>query len=359
MAASSQLTPLKLDQFISTNKAIFIHDKFITGTKIFYEQAEYKLLWLANDSSNYRDLVTLLKQSAGLGLRPSDYGLTLPDSTGKVNALLQSGADPSENDIRITAIAIHFFNDLAYGNTMPELGYNGLNYSPNCYDVPVLLAKSLLQQSLPSLLNSLTSSMLEISLLETKITWLTAIIADSNFSEVQITSTKISASNKSLLQKLYQLGILDSVSVSLTDQQVREAVKEAQRQFVLLPDGILRPTVMEQLNIRLATRLQQLQLAINYYRWLQCLPRQQGVIVVNIPSTYMKVYRNDSVILEMRMVLGKPATPTPTLTSRVSEVILYPYWHVPHSIATKELLPLIKIPEIRKEVEARIAALKN
>jgi murein L,D-transpeptidase YcbB/YkuD len=64
--------------------------------------------------------------------------------------------------------------------------------------------------------------------------------------------------------------------------------------------------------------------------------------VVNIPAAYLKVYDNDSVTLEMRMVVGKKSTPTPTLTSRVSDVVLYPYWHVPNSIAVKELLPIIK-----------------
>jgi L,D-transpeptidase YcbB len=44
----------------------------------------------------------------------------------------------------------------------------------------------------------------------------------------------------------------------------------------------------------------------------------------------------------MRMIVGKKTTPTPTLSSRVDEVVLYPYWHVPYSIATKELLPAIK-----------------
>jgi murein L,D-transpeptidase YcbB/YkuD len=105
---------------------------------------------------------------------------------------------------------------------------------------------------------------------------------------------------------------------------------------------VLRSTISEQLNVPLASRVEQLKLAINYYRWLHRLAMNEAVVVVNIPSAYMKVYRKDLVILEMRMVLGKPLTPTPTLTSRINEVILYPYWHVPRSIATKELLPMFR-----------------
>jgi murein L,D-transpeptidase YcbB/YkuD len=119
-------------------------------------------------------------------------------------------------------------------------------------------------------------------------------------------------------------------------------VKEAQRQFNLLADAVLRSTIIRELNVPLRGRLQELNLSVNYYRWLYCLVQNQQVIVVNLPSAYMKVYSHGTVKLEMRMIVGKSSTPTSTLASSVSEVILYPYWHVPHGIATKELLPIIK-----------------
>ena len=112
--------------------------------------------------------------------------------------------------------------------------------------------------------------------------------------------------------------------------------------FGLLDDGVIRSTFLKEINVPVSTRIRQLSLAINYYRWLYCLSRTEKVIVVNIPAAYLKVYSEGKAVLEMRMIVGKPATPTPTLSSRIKDVILYPYWTVPHSIATKELLPAIK-----------------
>ncbi|MDQ2770902.1 MAG: L,D-transpeptidase family protein [Bacteroidota bacterium] len=37
-----------------------------------------------------------------------------------------------------------------------------------------------------------------------------------------------------------------------------------------------------------------------------------------------------------------PRTPTPTLSSRISHFTLAPDWHVPHSIATREMLPHLR-----------------
>jgi murein L,D-transpeptidase YcbB/YkuD len=121
----------------------------------------------------------------------------------------------------------------------------------------------------------------------------------------------------------------------------KQEVKEAQRHFNLIADSVIRSTILKELNVPVSTRIKQLKLAINYYRWLYCLIRKQQVIVVNIPAAYLKVYDQQGSRLEMRVVVGKLSTPTPTLSSRVSEVIIYPYWMVPHSIATKELLPSI------------------
>ena len=109
-----------------------------------------------------------------------------------------------------------------------------------------------------------------------------------------------------------------------------------------MADAVLRTTILRELNAPLSVRLHQLNIAINYYRWLYCLTQTRSVIVVNIPAAYLKVYRNNQIVLEMKMVVGKKSTPTPTLASKIKVVVLYPYWHVPHSIATKELLPIIK-----------------
>lgn len=87
---------------------------------------------------------------------------------------------------------------------------------------------------------------------------------------------------------------------------------------------------------------QSLYSAINAVRWLNCLQKNGKTIVVNIPSATLQVFEHDSVLLASNVITGKPSTPTPTLISEVTRVVLYPYWMVPHKIASRELLPLIK-----------------
>jgi murein L,D-transpeptidase YcbB/YkuD len=88
-------------------------------------------------------------------------------------------------------------------------------------------------------------------------------------------------------------------------------------------------------------KIQQLIISMNYFRWIHHF-RLDKYIVVNIPAANLRYYEQDSLMLFMKTVVGKPSTPTPRFSAYFTEVILYPYWYVPGSIVMNELLPKIK-----------------
>lgn len=85
----------------------------------------------------------------------------------------------------------------------------------------------------------------------------------------------------------------------------------------------------------------QLAISLNFYRWMHHfgMPRY---VVVNLAAARLIFVEEDSVRLEMNVVAGKPATPTPRFAAECGDIILYPYWNVPRSIAVNEMLPLIR-----------------
>jgi murein L,D-transpeptidase YcbB/YkuD len=88
-------------------------------------------------------------------------------------------------------------------------------------------------------------------------------------------------------------------------------------------------------------KIQKLTISLNYFRWIHHFPLPK-CIVVNIASAYLRYYENDSVKLLMKVVVGKPSTPTPRFAAYCDQVILYPYWNVPRNITLNELLPQFK-----------------
>lgn len=307
----------------------------------YYTITNYNYSWIGEENDyNRQILLKLLEDAAKEGLNRQDYQPQFIESFSSGQLILRTAADSVIAEIKFTDAAIHFFNDFMHGNTTPALRYDGLNYTPSCNNIPYLLAECTTKNQL-CLLDKWESKMPEIVLIRKKIEQLETLYADKYYQEEKIVSTTVSHLNKPLVKKLYNLGISPFSELS-SDVEIKEKVKEAQRQFNLMADGVLRATILHELNVPLATRLKQLHLSINYYRWLNCLTREMPVVVVNIPAAYMKVYDHSAVILEMRMVVGKPSTPTPTLSSQINEVILYPYWMVPTNIVNKELLPAIR-----------------
>ncbi|WP_460610517.1 L,D-transpeptidase scaffold domain-containing protein [Hymenobacter terrigena] len=89
-------------------------------------------------------------------------------------------------------------------------------------------------------------------------------------------------------------------------------------------------------------RAQYEQAALNLERWRWDDIAEAEYILINLPAYELQVIARDSVQRRHRVVVGKPETPTPTLSSRLSYFTLAPDWHVPQSIATQEILPRLK-----------------
>ena len=85
------------------------------------------------------------------------------------------------------------------------------------------------------------------------------------------------------------------------------------------------------------------QAALNLERWRwDALPPVPEYVLINLPACELAVVAHDSVRLRHRVIVGKLQTPTPTLSSSIDRFTLAPDWHVPRSIATREMLPALQ-----------------
>lgn len=82
-------------------------------------------------------------------------------------------------------------------------------------------------------------------------------------------------------------------------------------------------------------------LSMNYLKFISKYS-QLEYIVVNIPETQVRYYQNGKLKLQMKSVVGRKKNPTPTIASHITNIVTFPYWNVPFSIASKELLPKVQ-----------------
>ena len=125
------------------------------------------------------------------------------------------------------------------------------------------------------------------------------------------------------------------------DDPLRRAVVRFQIRHGLEPDGIVGQKTISALAVPIARRVSQIGINLERWRWL---PRELGrsYVVVNIADFALHVIENDKLVLGMRAIVGRPFQQTPIFSSKILYIVLNPYWEVPHSIATKEMLPKLR-----------------
>jgi murein L,D-transpeptidase YcbB/YkuD len=178
--------------------------------------------------------------------------------------------------------------------------------------------------------------------LENWCTYYQNIVNDKAFKEVGITSLSTDDGNWPLFVKLYQLGIIEALDKKYSANELKEKIKVAQYYLGVTRTGVLNEETRTALNVPLRKRLAAVQKAMIDLRVIYDLQLNGPVVVINIPSATLQLYENNRIILESKLVVGRPSTPTPEFTGVIHEVILFPWYIVPKNIAVKEALPRIK-----------------
>jgi L,D-transpeptidase YcbB len=135
---------------------------------------------------------------------------------------------------------------------------------------------------------------------------------------------------------------MDALKQALANHSVKDVLWEREPKlpvYAALKNSLSKVLSQQQDDTLVMKKRNQLVATLERWRLEPKLPSR--FIAVNVPSFNLKVVEDDSTILESRVIIGKPETPTPNIKSVVQSFIIYPYWHVPRSIL-KEILPSVQ-----------------
>lgn len=126
------------------------------------------------------------------------------------------------------------------------------------------------------------------------------------------------------------------------DGAVRDAVARYQVRHGLRPTGTVAGLTLAHMNVPAEERLQQL--VDNQRRLRALLPKIGGgrYVLMNTPDFELQAVNGGQVEFSTRVIVGKRSTQTPDVSVSVQAVDLGPYWHVPSTIAVRDLVPTIR-----------------
>jgi L,D-transpeptidase YcbB len=149
---------------------------------------------------------------------------------------------------------------------------------------------------------------------------------------------------EALRNRLLSTGDLEQGSVQndeVFDAAIEGALQKFQQRHGLAVDGVVGASTLAALNVPVGTRIRQIELNMERWRWL---PQGLGdrYILVNVANFTLDVVEKGQSVLTMRVVAGKPTRRTPFFSARMTYLVLSPHWYVPPTIAVQDKLPLIR-----------------
>ena len=161
---------------------------------------------------------------------------------------------------------------------------------------------------------------------------------------------------QALRQRLVASGDLDPVAGDgpVYDSFVEAAVKRFEARHGLSQTGVVNESVIAELNVPAAARLQQLQtnvVRLNAYSG----DLGERFVVVNIPAGEVETVENGAVYSHHAAGVGKIDRQSPIMQTKAIEINFNPFWNVPPSLIKKDLIPKMKAdPNYLAEEKIRV-----
>jgi L,D-transpeptidase YcbB len=307
-----------------------------------YDQNAYEPLWSSKGAFNTKadSLFAWISHSEEYGLFPNDYYYT------KLSAIRTTLSDTSKatklnaslwaySDLLFSSALVQIVKDLKVGRLVPD----------SIVEKDSTLVPEFFNQQLHSFKEGKDSVFEQLEpkdsgYLKLKLA-LNDFLPKAKFRNYTFIAPEDSTKIPALVYK--RISEEDSTLVPRDEPdtlQLAAAIKKYQKRKGIKGDGKLSAALVDRLNNSDLEKFIRIAINLDRYKLLPPLPVQY--VFVNIPSYYLRLVQSDTVILKSRVVVGKPTTRTPVITSAISNMITYPKWTIPESIIKKEILPALQ-----------------
>jgi L,D-transpeptidase YcbB len=325
----------------------------------FYGPAGHALAWVKDGIPTRQALeaIDAFRSADRKGLNAEDYDG--PRWTDRVAKLKQSDlgkpeADPIRFDLALTVSLMRLVSDLHTGRVSPRYLHPGFDIRPAQYDLAQMLRQQFVDaQDVKSAIDAIEPPFTGYRRAQQALARYIRLAREDDKEHLPVPRAPVGKGDRysgvprlsRLLRLLGDLPAGDRTPARSTsyDGRLVEAVTRFQRRHGLDPDGRIGRATLEQLNTPLSRRVEQLQLALERWRWIPREPARP-MILVNLPEFRLQAWEDGSrVALTMKAVVGKAyENETPIVAADLTQLIFRPSWNVPTYIQASELVPKVR-----------------
>jgi murein L,D-transpeptidase YcbB/YkuD len=327
------------DLLTAKTDKIFSSKKEHAAVETFYQNRNMAPLWLDKgvESDRAKAAVARLKQADSDGLDVSDY--KIPDlAAGSPDAL-------AEAELKFTETLLTYARHVQAGRFSYALVSKNIELPQQPPETSEVLTKLADAKDAGQALDEFSPPQKAYQALKAKLAELRNKSGAGSGHEIadgpELKLTKVPTEDPRVPQLRDRLGLKGDAADLHFDAKLSDAVKKYQRNNDLKVTGALDAQTVRDLNG--PPRSKQIDIILaNMERW-RWIPRDLGKthVLVNLPDFTLKLMHNGSMLWTTRIVIGKPAMPTPLLTETMKYITVNPTWNVPQSIVQNEYLPAL------------------
>jgi murein L,D-transpeptidase YcbB/YkuD len=317
-----------------------------------YDTSNYAPLWLNGNQPTPQAsvIIGLLQNSLHKGLNPDDYDASHWQS--RLDGLKTANdVALAEFDAALTVGVMRYISDLHIGRVNPTHFNFGIDIETKKYDLPQFVTQDVQHAAdVQAVLEQVEPAYDGYKRTGVALQHYLELAAKGDGPPVPDVTKSVTVGDAypgtaQLAARLQLLGDLPATAAVNPDAHVYDAtlsagVKSFQARHGLTPDGKLGKDTVQQLNVPLATRVVQLNNALERWRWL---PPQfpQPPVVANIPEFVVRAFDAEhKVAFSTNVVVGKAMrTQTPVFAKDMKYIVFRPYWNIPPGIVRGEIVP--------------------
>lgn len=306
----------------------------------FYADHAFEPLWTAADgglNADAKSLVAYLAKAEEDGLDAADYAVELP--SGAADAVTLAAAE-----IRLSEALLHYARDAQAGRVAPEEISSEIKLRPVYPEPESVLVRLATSPDKVEALAGYQPHHAGYRALRAELARLRALGKNEiniPVPEGETMSEGYEGPRVRILRARLNVEALANENAERFDETVQVAVKAFQTENNLIADGIVGARTLDAINDEQTNRIPDIIANMERWRWMA---RSLGELYVmaNVPSYDIVVMKESRTIHRTRIVVGKTQNKTPIFSDVMEYVVVNPYWNVPYSIASKELLPQIR-----------------
>ncbi len=324
--------------------------------KEFYARTGGTLAWVQNrkPTSQALQMIALFEDSANKGLVPEDYDASRWPT--RVQNLQGSAGDADlvNFDAAMTVCSMRFIRALHIGRVNPKTLGRKIDVNSRKYDLGEFLYDKVIHADNTAIVVQSVEPTFP-GYLRT----LNALGRYREFAKVD-SGVKLSVPEKSILPggtyadlpRLTQLlrlvgdfpadAAIDANSTKY-EGSIVDAVKSYQVRHGEIADGHIKAELIKEMDIPIAQRVLQIELALERWRWIEHSFSQPPVLV-NLPEFKLRALDDDyKVALFKTVIIGKAyGHKSPVFEKEIKYIVFRPYWEVTPTIQRAEIVPHVE-----------------